>query len=84
LRLEDQEEKEMMDNAGLLGESDLSEDEKIPDGKDKESSGGESEDENAEAKSLFVNPLAKKVEGKDEESENWSDDDLSEGTRKAK
>ena len=85
MRLEDQEEKELMDNAGLLGESDLSEDEKIPDGKDKESSGGsEDEGEDTEAKSLFVNPLAKKVEVKANESEEWSDDDLSEGTRKAK
>ena len=71
----------MLDNAALFGESDLSEDEKKPEGQDQESS-GEYDKEDLEAKSLFVNPLVKKP-GKAEESEEW-DDDLSEGTRKSK
>lgn len=79
LRLEDLEEKEALDNAGLLEDSDLDsedraylEDEKkdIPEGQDVESS-GESDDD---PKSLFVNPLAKK--SKAEESEEWSDEDV--------
>jgi len=86
LRLEDMEEKEALDNAGLLEDSDLDsedrmykkaddEDKKIPEGMDVESS-GESDDEGLglDAKGLFVNPLAKKNAAK-EESEEWSDDD---------
>ncbi len=81
------EEKEALDNAGLLdNDSDLdsedrmyknaeAEDKKIPEGQDVESS-GESEDEGAglDSKGLFVNPLAKKNAAQ-EESEEWSDDD---------
>jgi AdoMet-dependent rRNA methyltransferase SPB1 len=95
LRLEDLEEKEALDNAGLMDDdSDLDSDDKDylkaekedakvnTEGKDVESS-GESEDEaTTAAKSLFINPLAKKAAA--EESEEWSDDDLSEGGRKKK
>ena len=89
LRLEDLEEKEALDNAGLLDDdSELDEDDKlykkaeaedeekkIVEGMDVESS-GESDDEGLglDAKGLFVNPLAKKNAAK-EESEEWSDDD---------
>lgn len=54
--------------------------EKVPEGRDIESS-GESDVEDAAQKSLFVNPLAKlsarnnQADGK--ESEEWSDDNLS-------
>ena len=71
----------MLDNAALFGDSDLSEEEKKPEGQDQESS-GDSDKEDFEAKSLFINPLVKKP-SKAEESEEW-DDDLSEGTRKSK
>jgi len=56
------------------------EDEKAIEGRDVESS-GESEPEDGDKKGLFVNPLAKKSGkgGKAEESEDWSDDDFSEG-----
>ena len=83
LRLEDLEEQEALDNAGLLDDGDSDdqlykqEDEKIPEGRDVESS-GESDDE-GEKKSLFVNPLAKKSGKSGDESEEWSDDDYSEG-----
>ena len=87
LRLEDMEEKEALDNAGLLDDdSELDEDDKmykkaeledkkIPEGQDVESSGS-SDDEGLglDSKGLFVNPLAKKNAAK-EESEEWSDDD---------
>lgn len=96
LRLEDLEEKEALDNAGLMDDSDLDSEDKMylkkgdldeeetkvdMTGKDVESS-GESDIEDG-AKSLFVNPLAKKVAAA-EESEEWSDDDLSDGGRKKK
>ena len=84
LRLEDLEEKEALDNARLLdGEDSDAEGEegiKVPEGRDIESS-GESDVEDAAQKSLFVNPLAKlsarnnQADGK--ESEEWSDDNLS-------
>lgn len=91
LRLEDLEEKEALDNAGLLEESDLDSEDRayleekkkdlLTEGKDIESS-GESEDE---GKSLFVNPLTKKSKGKAEESEEWSDDDIqADGTKVTK
>ena len=85
LRLEDLEEKEALDNAGLLDDSDSDaegkeEGDKVQEGRDIESS-GESDVEGAAQKSLFVNPLAKlsarnnQADGK--ESEEWSDDNLS-------
>ena len=49
----------------------------MPEGRDVESSGESDVDDNGK-KSAFVNPLAKKS-GKAEESEEWSDDDFSEG-----
>ena len=91
LRLEDLEEKEALDNAGLLDDSDSDaegkeEGDKVQEGRDIESS-GESDDENAGQKSLFVNPLAKlsarnKADGK--ESEEWSDDNLSDAPGQSK
>lgn len=69
----------MLDDSDLDSEDKMYlEDEKeaIPEGRDVESS-GESDDE---PKSLFVNPLAKKA---GDESEEWSDDDISaDGTKK--
>jgi len=52
---------------------------------DKESS-GESDIEETDKKSLFVNPLAKKADdGKAEESDEWSQDgEYSDGDRKSK
>ena len=62
---------------------------RVPEGRDIESS-GESDVEDVAQKSLFVNPLAKlsgarnnnEAEGK--ESEEWSDDNLSDGGKKSK
>ena len=97
LRMEDLDEREALDNAGLLENSDddsedraykqtdaeEAEDMKIPEGRDIESS-GESDAEETGKKSLFVNPLARKA-GKAEESEEWSEDgDYSDGGRKSK
>lgn len=96
LRMEDLEEREALDNAGLLDNSDDdsedraykqtdAEEARIPEGRDVESS-GESDVETDNKKSLFVNPLARKAAGqKAEESEEWSeDDDYSDGDRKSK
>lgn len=91
------EEKEALDNAGLLDDdSDLdsedrmyksaeAEDKKIPEGMDQESS-GESDNEGVglDSKGLFVNPLAKKNQAAKEESEEWSDDDKYDDKDKAK
>ena len=98
LRLEDLEEREALDNAGLLDDEINSDDDsediayktkeegKLMEGKDIESSGESSEDETA-GKGLFINPLAKKelAADKGDASEEWSeDDDFSDGDRKSR
>jgi len=97
LRLEDLAEKEALDNAKLFDEDDDSdldsedraykraeaEDKKIAEGADVESSGESDLDDNLRGTSLFVNPLAKK-RAKGESSEEWSDDNFSDGGKKGK
>lgn len=89
LKLEDLAEKEALNNAGLLDsddESDLDSDDRaykeaaeadkkkeMIAGHDNESSGGDSEADEAQ-QGLFVNPLLKKNKAKAEESDEWSDD----------
>ena len=93
--MEDLEEREALDNAGLLENSDDdsedraykqtdAEEMKIPEGRDVESSG--ESDVETDKKSLFINPLARKAAGlAAEESEEWSeDDDYSDGGKKSK
>ena len=95
LRLEDLEEQEELDNMRLMGEiednavnsGDDSDDKMYKEanaGKDIEDSGDSDADNACGTKAcLFVNPLAKK-NLKADESEEWSDDDLSDGGRKKK
>lgn len=99
LRLEDLEEREALDNAGLLDDEINSDDDsedraykaknkdeegKIIEGMDIESSGESSEGE-TDGKGLFVNPLAKKEDAaKTGNDSDWSDDDLSDGDRKSR
>ena len=56
---------------------------KIPEGRDQESSGDSDPEDGPKSSGLFINPLAKKL-GKADESEEWSDDDVSDNGKKSK